>query len=55
MFVGLSIGSGMAGVTFGALVDAGLHAWVFPVAGALLTLAVVITTAAQVAAAKAKA
>lgn len=50
VFVGLSIGSGLAGVAFGALVDAGFHDWVFPVAGALLVLAVLITTAAQVAA-----
>lgn len=50
VFVGLSVGSGSAGVVFGLLVDAGLHAWVFPVAGALLVLAVLITTAAQVAA-----
>ena len=50
VFVGLSVGSGIAGIAFGALVDAGGHALVFPIAGALLVLAVVITTAAQVAA-----
>lgn len=50
VFVGLSIGSGMAGVVFGALVDAGLHHLVFPVCGALLVAAVAITSAAQVAA-----
>ncbi len=50
VFVGLSIGSGLAGVAFGALVDAGGEALVFPVAGGLLVLAVVITTLAQVAA-----
>lgn len=47
VFVGLSIGSGLAGVVFGALVDAGGHDWVFPAAGALLVVAVVITTLAQ--------
>ncbi|MGZ0186834.1 MAG: MFS transporter, partial [Alphaproteobacteria bacterium] len=52
VFVGLSIGSGLAGVVFGALVDAGYHAWVFPIAGGLLVLAVIITTFAQIAAAK---
>jgi FSR family fosmidomycin resistance protein-like MFS transporter len=52
VFVGLSIGSGLAGVVFGALVDAGHHAWVFPIAGGLLVLAVIITTLAQIAAAK---
>lgn len=52
VFVGLSIGSGLAGVAFGALVDNGYHTWVFPVSGALLVLAVVITTAAQAAANK---
>ena len=52
VFVGLSIGSGLAGVVFGALVDAGYHAWVFPIAGGLLVLAVIITTFAQTAAAK---
>jgi len=50
VFVGLSVGSGLAGVAFGALVDAGGHALVFPVAGALLVLAVLITTAAQISA-----
>jgi len=50
VFVGLSIGSGLAGVAFGALVDAGGHALVFPMAGALLVVSVLITTAAQVAA-----
>jgi len=53
VFVGLSIGSGLAGVAFGALVDAGHPALVFPVAGGLLVLAVLITTAAQIAAVKA--
>lgn len=47
VFVGQSVGSGLAGVVFGALVDAGGEAWVFPVAGGLLVLAVGITTAAQ--------
>ncbi len=47
VFVGQSVGSGLAGVVFGALVDAGGEAWVFPVAGALLVLAVGVTTAAQ--------
>lgn len=47
VFVGLSIGSGLAGVVFGAIVDAGGEAWVFPVAGGLLVIAVVITTLAQ--------
>ncbi len=47
VFVGLSIGSGLAGVVFGALVDTGGEAWVFPVAGGLLVIAVVITTLAQ--------
>ena len=47
VFVGQSVGSGLAGVVFGALVDAGGAAWVFPVAGGLLVLAVGITTAAQ--------
>ncbi|MCA8926555.1 MAG: MFS transporter [Alphaproteobacteria bacterium] len=50
VFVGLSIGSGLAGVVFGALVDAGGAAWVFPAAGGLLVVAVVITTLAQIAA-----
>jgi len=50
VFVGLSVGSGMAGVVFGGIVDAGFHAWVFPAAGALLVVAVMITTAAQAAA-----
>lgn len=50
VFVGLSIGSGMAGVMFGAMVDAGYYDWVFPTAGALLVVAVLITTAAQIAA-----
>lgn len=54
VFVGLSIGSGLAGVAFGALVDEGLHDWVFPAAGALLVVSVLITTAAQVAAARSK-
>lgn len=47
VFVGQSVGSGLAGVVFGALVDAGGAAWVFPVAGGLLVMAVGITTAAQ--------
>lgn len=51
VFVGLSVGSGLAGVAFGALVDAGGAALVFPVAGGLLVVAVVITTLAQIAAA----
>jgi FSR family fosmidomycin resistance protein-like MFS transporter len=51
VFVGLSIGSGLAGVVFGSLVDAGGEALVFPVAGGLLVLAVIITTLAQIAAA----
>jgi FSR family fosmidomycin resistance protein-like MFS transporter len=51
VFVGLSIGSGLAGVVFGSLVDAGGEALVFPVAGGLLVLAVIITTLAQMAAA----
>lgn len=50
VFVGLSVGSGLAGVMFGALVDSGYHTWVFPISGVLLVLAVVITTAAQAAA-----
>lgn len=50
VFVGLSVGSGLAGITFGALVDAGGAALVFPVAGGLLVAAVVITTLAQIAA-----
>ncbi len=50
VFVGLSVGSGFAGVVFGSLVDAGLHDYVFPVAGGLLVVAVAITTAAQAAA-----
>lgn len=50
VFVGLSVGSGLAGVAFGALVDAGGAALVFPVAGGLLVAAVVITTLAQIAA-----
>lgn len=54
VFVGLSIGSGLAGVAFGALVDEGLHDWVFPAAGALLVVSVLITTAAQVAAGRSK-
>jgi len=52
VFVGLSIGSGMAGVAFGGLVDAGGEALVFPVAGGLLVVAVAITTLAQIAADK---
>ena len=55
VFVGLSIGSGLAGVVFGALVDAGGASLVFPVAGGLLVLAVVITTLAQMAANKPRA
>ena len=51
VFVGLSIGSGLAGVVFGSLVDAGGAALVFPVAGGLLVLAVIVTTLAQIAAA----
>ena len=47
VFVGQSVGSGLAGVVFGALVDAGEAAWVFPVAGGLLVMAVGSTTAAQ--------
>lgn len=47
VFVGQSVGSGLAGVVFGALVDAGEASLVFPVAGGLLVMAVVITTAAQ--------
>ncbi len=50
VFVGLSIGSGLAGVVFGALVDAGHPEIVFPAAGVLLAVAVAITTAAQIAA-----
>lgn len=50
VFVGLSVGSGLAGVVFGALVDSGFSNWVFPVSGFLLVVAVLITTAAQVAA-----
>ena len=50
VFVGLSIGSGMAGVVFGSLVDAGAEDLVFPVAGGLLVVAVIITTLAQIAA-----
>lgn len=52
VFVGLSVGSGLAGVVFGAMVDAGLHDFVFPAAAGLLLLAVAITTAAQAAANK---
>ena len=50
VFVGLSVGSGLAGVVFGALVDAGLDLWVFPAVAALLALSVLITTVAQIAA-----
>ncbi len=52
VFVGLSVGSGLAGVVFGALVDAGLDLWVFPAVAALLALSVLITTVAQIAAEK---
>ncbi len=52
VFVGLSIGSGLAGVLFGALVDAGFDMWVFPIVSILLTSAVIITTLAQLAARK---
>ena len=47
VFVGQSVGSGLAGIVFGALVDAGAASLVFPVAGALLVMAVGVTTAAQ--------
>ena len=50
VFVGLSVGSGLGGPVFGGLVDAGHAAWVFPAAGGLLVLAVLVTTAAQMAA-----
>ncbi len=50
VFVGLSVGSGLAGVVFGALVDAGLDLWVFPAVASLLALSVLITTVAQIAA-----
>lgn len=50
VFVGLSVGSGLASISFGALVDAGLHDLVFPIAGGLLVVAVGITTLAQIAA-----
>ena len=46
VFVGQSVGSGLAGIVFGGLVDAGAVAWVFPIAGGLLVLSVCITTAA---------
>lgn len=50
VFVGLSIGSGASGPVFGQLVYAGLQDWLFPIAGMLLVLAVIITTCAQMAA-----
>ena len=52
VFVGLSIGSGLAGILFGALVDAGFDMWVFPIVSILLTSAVIITSLAQLAARK---
>jgi len=52
VFVGLSIGSGASGPIFGQLVDAGFQNWLFPIAGILLVIAVIITTLAQMAANK---